>query len=64
MGYPSVEMAISMLRDGSGFDVSEYDFKVADVITNIQRNVIMSNMAFFDQSRARVDNMKMGVEDK
>jgi hypothetical protein len=32
MGYPSVEMAISMLRDGSGFDVSEYDFRVADVI--------------------------------
>ena len=32
MGYPSVEMAISMLRDGSGFDVSEYDFRVADAI--------------------------------
>jgi hypothetical protein len=32
MGYPSVEMAISMLRDGSGFDVSEYDFEVADAI--------------------------------
>ena len=32
MGYPSVEMAIAMLRDGSGFDVSEYDFRVADAI--------------------------------
>ena len=32
MGYPSVEMAISMLRDGTGFDVTEYDFKVADAI--------------------------------
>ena len=32
MGYPSVEMAISMLREGSGFDVSEYDFRVADAI--------------------------------
>ena len=32
MGYPSVEMAISMLRDGTGFDVTEYDFKVVDAI--------------------------------
>lgn len=32
MGYPSVEMAIAMLRDGNGFDVSEYDFRVADAI--------------------------------
>ena len=32
MGYPSVEMAIAMLRDGSNFDVSEYDFRVADSI--------------------------------
>ena len=32
MGYPSVETAISMLRDGSNFDVTEYDFKVANSI--------------------------------
>ena len=35
-----------------------------DMVTNRQRNLIMSNMAFIDQSRARVENMKMGVEDK
>ena len=32
MGYPSVETAISMIRDGSDFDVTEYDFKVANAI--------------------------------
>ena len=32
MGYPAVEEAISMLRDGSDFKVSEYDFRVADSI--------------------------------
>ena len=32
MGYPSVEEAISMLRDGSDFNVTEYDFRVADTI--------------------------------
>lgn len=26
LGYPSVENAIGMLRDGSGFDVTPYDF--------------------------------------
>jgi hypothetical protein len=32
LGYPSVENAIAMLRDGSGFDVTPYDFQVADTI--------------------------------
>ena len=32
MGYPSVEEAISMLRDGNDFSVTEYDFRVADTI--------------------------------
>lgn len=32
LGYPSVENAIAMLRDGSGFDVTPYDFQVADAI--------------------------------
>ena len=32
MGYPSVEEAISMLRDGSNFTVTEHDFRVADTI--------------------------------
>ena len=32
LGYPSVENAIAMLRDGTGFDVTPYDFKVADAI--------------------------------
>ena len=32
MGYPSVETAISMLQNGSNFDVTEYDFKVANSI--------------------------------
>jgi hypothetical protein len=32
LGYPSVENAIAMLRDGTGFDVDPYDFKVTDVI--------------------------------
>jgi hypothetical protein len=32
LGYPSVENAIAMLRDGSGFDVTPYDFQVPDAI--------------------------------
>jgi hypothetical protein len=32
LGYPSVENAIAMLRDGTGFDVTPYDFQVADAI--------------------------------
>jgi hypothetical protein len=32
LGYPTVENAIAILRDGSGFDVTPYDFKVADAI--------------------------------
>jgi hypothetical protein len=32
LGYPSVENAIAMLRDGTGFTVTPYDFKVADAI--------------------------------
>ena len=32
MGYPSVEEAISMLRTGNDFNVTEYDFSVADAI--------------------------------
>jgi Reverse transcriptase (RNA-dependent DNA polymerase)/Zinc knuckle len=32
LGYPSVENAIAMLRDGTGFDVTPYDFQVADSI--------------------------------
>ena len=32
MGYPSVEEAISMLRTGNDFNVTEYDFQVADAI--------------------------------
>ena len=32
MGYPSVEEAISMLRDSSDFTVIEHDFRVADTI--------------------------------
>jgi hypothetical protein len=31
-GYPSVENAIAMLRDGTVFDVTPHDFKVADAI--------------------------------
>ena len=32
MGYLSVEEAIAMLRDGSDFNVTQYDFRVADSI--------------------------------
>ena len=32
LGYPSVQNAIAMLRDGTGFDVTAYDFQVADAI--------------------------------
>jgi hypothetical protein len=32
LGYPSVDNAIAMLRDGTGFDVTAYDFQVADAI--------------------------------
>lgn len=32
MRYPTVDMAIAMLRDGNNFDVAAYDFKVADAI--------------------------------
>jgi hypothetical protein len=32
LGYPTFENAIAILRDGSGFDVTPYDFKVADAI--------------------------------
>lgn len=32
MGYPTVEMAVAMLREWSNFEVTEYDFKVADAI--------------------------------
>lgn len=32
LGYPSVENAIAMLRDGTGFDVTPCDFRVADAI--------------------------------
>jgi hypothetical protein len=32
LGYPSVKNAIAMLRDGIGFDVTRYDFQVADAI--------------------------------
>ena len=32
MGYPSVEMAIAMIRGGNNFDVSEGDFRIAHAI--------------------------------
>ena len=32
MGYPAVEEAIAMLRDGNDFNVTEYDYRVADAI--------------------------------
>jgi hypothetical protein len=32
LGYPSFENASAMLRDGNGFTVAPYDFKVADTI--------------------------------
>ena len=32
MGYPAVEEAIAMLRDGNDFNVTDYDFRVADAI--------------------------------
>ena len=32
LGYPTVENAVAILRDGTGFDVTPYDFKVADAI--------------------------------
>jgi hypothetical protein len=35
-----------------------------DMVTNRQRNLVMSNKAFVDQSRARAENTKMAMEDK
>ena len=35
-----------------------------DLVTNRQRNLIMSNEALVDQCRARVENVKMGAADK
>jgi hypothetical protein len=35
-----------------------------DMVTNRQRNLVMSNEAFVDQSRARTENMHMGMADK
>jgi hypothetical protein len=32
LGHPSVENAIAMLRDGTGFTVTPYDFQVANAI--------------------------------
>jgi hypothetical protein len=34
------------------------------MVTNRQRNLVMSNKAFVDQSRARAENTKMAMEDK
>ena len=35
-----------------------------DMVTNRQRNIVMSNEAFTDQSRARTENVKMATADK
>jgi hypothetical protein len=35
-----------------------------EMVTNRQRNLIMSNEAFADQSRARAENIQMGMADK
>jgi hypothetical protein len=35
-----------------------------DIVSNRQRNLVMSNEAFVDQSRARTENMHMGMADK
>jgi hypothetical protein len=35
-----------------------------DMVTNRQRNIIMSNEAFTEQSRARTENIKMATADK
>lgn len=32
MGYPSVQMTISMIRSGDNFNVSAHDFQVANAI--------------------------------
>ena len=35
-----------------------------NMVTNRQRNLIMSNKSFIDQTRERAENSKMGQEDK
>lgn len=35
-----------------------------DMVTNRQRNIVMSNEAFADRSRAKGEKMKMTVADK
>ena len=35
-----------------------------DMVTNRQRNIVMSSEAFTDQSRARTENTKMATADK
>ena len=58
MGYPSVENAIAMLRDGTGFTVTPYDFKVADAIWGPD---IASMTGKTTKSKAMVPDATLGV---
>jgi Zinc knuckle len=58
LGYPSVENAIAMLRDGTGFDVTPYDFQVADAIWGAD---IASMTGKTTRSKSMVPDTTLGV---